>query len=481
MNKLKLWSIFIFIGLIYLSACAPSISPAVNSSDETATTTAPTSTNLPPTPTATMTPTPTLEPLKMEDLVTSGLDYLPIQSTLDSNNPTGHIFGWLENRSVRPAAGVEIEFFYQEDGQSVSLGTDYANFVAARDKNFISLRYDGQIPDGAELSAQINSFYEEDPAMMAATLEARGEYRQGFEGEEIVYVLGELYNPTSFPIIAREVFALWYNNNNELVHFSYVIDLPRSIPAGESVPYRMVLDFRFLPSDSDVPLSELSHYELITNGIPLAVPEENVTFLSASKPYIPAGSNQVFVFGEGTNLKGEWLDITTYWAGYDRDGQVIGLFESSFLGTIFAPGETRPIGMQLFYGGRLRPDAEWVARVEKGKFFYSFSSSSDPLLSLDVTNPEIKSQDTGYTTTFMVTNNNNVEIGETQFYARMVQASNAELVMAFQGRIASGEMSDVIYAKPLAAGQSWPVTAYFELPDGLIPEDLEITYIARGK
>jgi hypothetical protein len=196
---------------------------------------------------------------------------------------------------------------------------------------------------------------------------------------------------------------------------------------------------------------------------------------------MPNDSNQVFVFGEGTNLKEEWLDINSYWAGYDRDGQVIGLFESSFLGTIFAPGETRPIGMQLFYGSGLRPDAEWVARVEKARFFYSFSSPSDPLISLDVSNPEIKPQEAGYITTFMVTNNNSVEIGETQFYVRMVQTSNAELVMAFQGRIASGELSDVIYAKPLAAGQSWPVTAYFELPDGLTPEDLEITYIARGK
>jgi hypothetical protein len=80
-----------------------------------------------------------------------------------------------------------------------------------------------------------------------------------------------------------------------------------------------------------------------------------------------------------------------------------------------------------------------------------------------------------------VQNNNTVEVSETSIVVSVRERATGKLVMVREGRIVKGDNSDVVYAKPLAAGQSWPVQSYFELPTGLTLEMVDISYSARGK
>ena len=88
---------------------------------------------------------------------------------------------------------------------------------------------------------------------------------------------------------------------------------------------------------------------------------------------------------------------------------------------------------------------------------------------------------TGYTASMQIQNNNMVEVSETSIVVSITDRATGKLLMVREGRIVIGDNSNVIYARPLAVGQSWPVQSYFELPLGVTLDMVDISYSARGK
>jgi len=427
------------------------------------------------------TPSPTPVPVTLAELVLSELTYLPIKSLVGSATPYGKILGWLNNTAANPVKDIEISLFYMSAGKKVTVGKTTASFAGSGQRVFFWDSISVAVPDGAQLGAEVLKFYEAQSGLSAAALEPRGLFSLAFPKDSSTFITGELYNPSDQPVATRGAVALWYNAADELVHVSSVDLIGHYVAAGQAVPFRIDAAFKITKTDAGVRASDLKRYELIVNSAPLEIFPEPITFQFASTPFLVKADKNMIAFAEATNTTDQWMDVNAYWAGYNQAGQVLGMFKTSMLGSVLAPGETRPIQFTLILPGGLKLDQTWASQVTRAVMFDNYSQSTEPLLTLDVRETNVVATGKGFTASMQVQNDNTVEVSETSIVVSVRERATGKLVMVREGRIVKGDNSDVVYAKPLAAGQSWPVQSYFELPVGLTLDMVDISYSARGK
>ncbi len=484
MTTPKAWMILMWFFAFLLAACgAPDAPPPEPNLAPTqaAAAAAPTPTLPPATPTVEPSPTP-LPPLSLEDIQLSDLGYLARKSTLDTDFPSGHVFAWVENQSTRTVGGAEVVFSYEAGGQETSLGSAFVSTIYPGSKVFALHTYRGIIPDNAQVTARVVSFYEDESGASEIVLEQTGEYwLRPPEQSNFAILHGTLSNLSQQAGYLSDLVALWYNPNNELVHISTLANGPKEIYPDGKLPFAIELNFITLASDSGAPLSDFTRYELAYQTFPLDEFNTKFSFSHASLPYRYGNSDLVFASGVGTNLNDTWLNLEAWWVFYDDQDQVIGLFQASRFNPItFAPNETRPFSSNLFYAAALRPNQAWIDSVARAELFHRYSSEADALLPLEVTGQTFSPQGDGYEITFTVKNPHSADIKEVQYHLSLSRDADSAPLVGFGDRVAAGNMVDVIYAKPLAAGESWPLTLYFELPEGLDPANLQLTFVARG-
>jgi hypothetical protein len=420
-------------------------------------------------------------PVTPSDLVFSDLDYLPIQSLVGSATPRGKILGWVKNPMTSPVKDIKVLFFYTKDGNKVLLGETTAKFVGPEQRVFIWASISVAVPDGTKLGAEAVKLTAASPLFSAVSLEPRGLFTLAFPKDSSTFITGELYNPADQPVTTWGATVLWYNAANKLVHVSAVSMIGYYVAPHQAIPFRIDAAFKISPPDAGVPASELKRYELIVNTNPTATLPERITFKFASTPFLIKADQTMVAFCEATNTTAEWQDVNGYWAGYNQSGQVIGMFKTSMLGSVVAPGETRPMQFILSLPGGLKPDQDWARQVTRAVMIDNFSQSTEPRLTLKVGDTKVEPSGEGYTASMQIQNNNTVEVSETSIVVSVTDRETGKLLMVREGRIAMGDNSDVVYAKPLAAGQSWPVQSYFELPVGVTLDMVDISYSARGK
>ncbi len=425
-------------------------------------------------------------PVTLAELVLSDLTYLPIKSLVGSATPYGKMLGWLSNTAANPVGDIEISLFFMSAGKKVSLGKTTASFAGSGQRVFFMASVSVAVPDGAQLGAEVLKFKQAQAGASAAArfskpIEPRGLFSLAFPKDSSTFITGELYNPSDQPVATRGAVALWYNAADELVHVSSVDLIGHYIAARQAVPFRIDAAFKITKPDAGVRASDLKRYELIVNSEPLEIFPEPITFQFASTPFLVKADKSMIAFAEATNTTDQWQDVNAYWAGYNQAGQVIGMFKTSMLGSVLAPGETRPIQFPLILPGGLKLDQAWASQVTRAVMFDNYSQSTEPLLTLDVRETKVAASGKGFAASMQVQNNNTVKVSETSIVVSVRERATGKLVMVREGRIVKGDNSDVVYAKPLAAGQSWPVQSYFELPVGLTLEMVDITYSARGK
>ncbi len=430
---------------------------------------------VPPTPTATPVPV-TAAQLTFSDLV-----YLPIKSLVSSPTPYGKMLGWLNNSATLPVEDIKITLFYVNAGAQVPLGETSAWFAGAGQRVFFSALVKVAVPVGAQLGAEVVSFKQSRAGAWAVALEPRGLSTLAFPRDSTTIITGELYNPSDKSVEIHGAVALWYNAANQLVHVSSVDLIGHFVAAGQAVPFRIDAAFKISKSDAGVPASDLKRYELIVNTAPHDLVWEPVTFQFASKPFFRKADKTMLAFALATNTTDQWLNVNAYWAGYGADGQVLGMFKTGMLGSVLAPGESRPIEFSLILPGGLKLDPAWAGQVTRAAMFDNYSSSTEALLTLDVSQVSLKAAGAGFVASLLVQNNNPVDVSETSVVVSVTERATGTLVMVREGRIVKGDQSDVVYATALAAGQSWPLESYFELPVGLTLDMVDVTYSARGK
>ena len=493
MAKINRWILFVMAFGLVLSGC--SIPNALNKPKATLTqeitlpavaqTASPippiqTATIVPPTQTPTLvppTPPPTLVPVTPADLVFSELDYLPIKSVSGS----GKILGWVKNPMASPVKDIKVSFFYTKDGKKVPLIETTAKFVGPGQRVFIWASIHIAVPEGAELGAEAVKLTAADPRLTAVTLETRGLYTMAFPNAQSTFITGELSNPTNQAVTTWGTAVLWYNSDNKLVHVSALGMVGYYVAPQQAVPFRIDAAFKISQPDAGVPASELKRYELIVNTNPVGTWPAWITFKSVSTPFLIKADQTMNAFGEATNTADQWQDVNAFWAGYNEAGQVIGMFRTSMLGSIVAPGETRPMQFVLSLPGGLKPDQKWASQVTRAVMIDNFTQSTEPQLTLQVNETKVEPWSVGYSASMHIQNTNTVEVSETSIVVSITDRATGKLLWVKEGRIVMGDKSDVIYAKPLAAGQSWPVQSYFELPLGVTLDMVDISYNARGK
>jgi hypothetical protein len=480
MNKLIHWMILYAVLWLGLSGCA------LLRTQETTEITPPQKSTQPSAATfvagpMSPTPSPTPVPVTLDELVLSDLTYLPIKSMVGSATPYGKMLGWLSNTATNPVQDIEISLFYMSAGKKVIVGKTTASFAGSGERVFFWDLVSVAVPDGAQLGAEVLKFNQAQAGASAAALEPRGLFSLAFPKDSSTFITGELYNPSDQPLATRGAVALWYNAADKLVHVSSVDLIGHYVAAGQAVPFRIDAAFKIMKTDAGVPASDLKRYELIVNSAPLEIFPEPIAFQFASTPFLVKADKSMIAFAEATNTTDQWQDVNAYWAGYNQAGQVLGMFKTSMLGSVLAPGETRPIQFTLILPGGLKLDQAWASQVTRAVMFDNYSQSTEPLLTLDVRETKVEATGKGFTASMQVQNNNTAEVSETSIVVSVRDRTTGKLVMVREGRIVKGDNSDVVYAKPLAAGQSWPVQSYFELPAGLTLDMVDISYSARGK